>query len=116
MNSYKVHKSSTTKAANPVEKWLKVKFREGFVKMKASFEEMDPTKTGQVRRDQFLGVLRQHGLQLDVHLLDPFLQRCEIKTKKSSTLVPYIEFLEKFQNRSDTGLVYRFIAAEYEAI
>ena len=33
---------------NPIEKWLKKQFREGFSKMKSSFEELDIQKTGQV--------------------------------------------------------------------
>lgn len=80
--------------------------------MKKAFEEMDPTHTGQVRRDQFISVLKQQGLHLDGYLLDSFLQRCEIRTGKNSNLVPYTDFLSKFQSRSDQGLMYRFIAVE----
>jgi hypothetical protein len=46
-NNYTV-KSSRRNTKNPVEKWLKKKFRDGFSKMKNSFEEMDLQKTGQV--------------------------------------------------------------------
>ena len=35
-------------ANNPIEKWLKTRFRDGFVKIKASFEEIDRQRTGQV--------------------------------------------------------------------
>ena len=45
------HRSQTM---NPMEKWLKKRFRNGFTKMKSSFEEIDRQRTGQVRRDQFL--------------------------------------------------------------
>ena len=31
-----------------IERWLKKKFREGFVNMKNSFEELDPDNTGMV--------------------------------------------------------------------
>jgi hypothetical protein len=62
-----------------------------------------------VRRDQFLNVLRQHGLQLEEHLLDSFLDRCNIKLGRNSILITYTDFLEKFQNRSDQGLAYKVI-------
>jgi hypothetical protein len=39
---------TSKKNKNPFEKWLKKRFRSGFSKMKDSFEEMDPMKTGQV--------------------------------------------------------------------
>lgn len=108
---------------------MKKRFREGFSKIKTSFEDVDLQKTGQViskiflsteflntnfqikvRRDQFLNILRQNGFKLDSNLLDAFLERCEISVPKNSSLIPYQEFLEKFQNRSDRGLAYRFIA------
>ena len=47
INRYKV-KKSTQKNVNPVEKWLKTRFREGFAKLKSSFEEIDIHKTGSV--------------------------------------------------------------------
>ena len=81
--------------------------------MKESFEEMDLQKTGEVRRDQFLSVLRRFGLKLETNLLDAFLERCNVKLAKNSTLVPYTLFLEKFQNRSDQGLAYRMIINGY---
>ena len=31
----------------------------------------------------------------------------------ASNLVPYIDFLERFQNRSDQGLAYRIISNGY---
>ncbi len=64
----------------------------------------------QVRRDQFLNVLRQHGFKLETNLLDAFMERCDMHTAKNSSLISYTEFLEKFQNRSDQGLAYRLIA------
>ncbi len=98
---------------NPIEKWLKTRFRDGFLKIKASFEEIDRQKTGQVRRDQFLNVLKQHDFKIENNLLDAFLERCEVKINpvhfQNSLLINYMDFLEKFQNRSDQGLAYRMI-------
>ena len=112
VNKYKVRNASH-KNANPIEKWLKKRFRDGFSKMKTSFEELDLHKTGQVRRDQFLNVLRQHGFKLENNLLDAFLERCDLHIPKNSTLISYVDFLEKFQNRSDQGLAYRVITGGY---
>ena len=47
-NNYKVKPASRRGNKNPVEKWLKKRFRDGFSKMKTSFEELDLHKTGQV--------------------------------------------------------------------
>ena len=63
-----------------------------------------------VRRDQFLNVLRQHGFKLENNYLDAFMERCDMHAAKNSSLISYVEFLEKFQNRSDQGLAYRLIA------
>ncbi len=101
------------KSNNPIEVWLKTRFRDGFKRIKASFEEIDKQKTGQVRREQFLNVLNQHNFKLESNLLDAFLERCDIKVPGSqynnTTLISYTDFLEKFQNRSDKGLAYRMI-------
>lgn len=102
---------SAKKKKNPVEKWLKKKFRTGFSKIKQSFEEIDLQKTGEVRRDQFVSVLKQHGFHIENNLLDEFLERCGIKFSKNSILVSYADFLEKFQIRSDQGIAYRFITS-----
>jgi hypothetical protein len=45
-NDYKIRQN--TKNQNPIEKWLKKRFRDGFMKMKKSFEEIDVTKSGSV--------------------------------------------------------------------
>jgi hypothetical protein len=41
---------SSLKASNknPIEKWLKKRFREGFVQMKSAFEDIDMNKTNHV--------------------------------------------------------------------
>ncbi|CAF0760256.1 unnamed protein product [Brachionus calyciflorus] len=109
VNKYKVKGPKQKK--NPIEKWLKKKFRNGFSKIKQSFEELDLQKTGEVRRDQFLNVLRQHGFPIENNLLDEFLERCGIRIPKNSVLISYVDFLEKFQNRSDRGIAYRFITS-----
>lgn len=46
-NTYKV-KQRSKKAKNPIQNWLKKRFRDGFSKMKSSFEELDLQKTGYV--------------------------------------------------------------------
>jgi hypothetical protein len=61
-----------------------------------------------VKKEQFVTILRKFGLKLEIHLLDAFLERCDIDAKGSS-LVPYTKFLEKFQNRSEEGLTYKVI-------
>ena len=81
--------------------------------MKASFDEIDLQHTGQVRRDQFLNVLRQHGLSFESNLLDSFLERCGVRVAKNSSLISYTAFLAKFQNRGENGLAYRAITDEY---
>lgn len=62
-------RKTNAQTLNPMEKWLKKRFRNGFTKLKSSFEEIDRQRTGQVRRDQFLQILRQHGLVLEQNLL-----------------------------------------------
>jgi len=109
INDKKSMSRSTSK--NPIEKWLKRRFREGFVQLKASFDEIDISRTGSVRKEQFLNVLRKHGLKLESHYLEAFLERCDIDCK-STSLVPYTKFLEKFQNRSEQGLTYKVITGE----
>jgi len=47
VNKYKVRKLSR-KNTNPIEKWLKKQFRNGFSKIKSTFEEMDVHQTGLV--------------------------------------------------------------------
>ena len=44
----KTSSKSSSKKNNPMDRWLKKKFRDGFVKMKNSFEEIDIQKSGQV--------------------------------------------------------------------
>jgi hypothetical protein len=68
-----------------------------------------------VRRDQFLKVLRQHNLSLEDTLLDAFLERCGLKVPIHSNLISYKDFLERFQNRSDNGIAYRFIINGYNS-
>ena len=57
-----------------------------------------------------MNVLRQHGFKLESNFLDAFIERCDMHVAKNSSLISYVEFLEKFQNRSDQGLAYRLIA------
>jgi Ca2+-binding EF-hand superfamily protein len=94
---------------NPIEKWLKGRFRDGFTKMKKSFEELDRQRTGKVRKDQFSDVLKVHGLRIEMHLMDAFLERCGVKPKKDESLISYREFLSKFQNRSENGAAFAMI-------
>ena len=51
VNNYGEAKKTSSKSLskkNPMDRWLKKKFRDGFVKMKNSFEEIDIQKSGQV--------------------------------------------------------------------
>lgn len=109
-NRKSVTKSS---AKNPIEKWLKQKFREGFAQLRASFIDLDTLETGFVKKDQFINILRRFGLKLETNLLDAFLQRCDIPVENNQ--VSYIRFLEKFQNRSEQGLTYKVIAGNLDS-
>jgi hypothetical protein len=40
--------ASNHRNSNPIEKWLKTRFREGFAKLKSAFEEVDLGRTGSV--------------------------------------------------------------------
>jgi hypothetical protein len=43
-----VGKKASISKRNPIDRWLKKRFRDGFYKIRASFEEIDIQKTGQV--------------------------------------------------------------------
>ncbi|ESO99600.1 hypothetical protein LOTGIDRAFT_238765 [Lottia gigantea] len=91
-----------------IERWLKDKFREGFFNMKESFEVKDIDKSGVVSYDDFLEVLETHGLKLDKTLLGAFLSRCSVKVQGRG--IPYREFLHRFQDRSEDGMVHNILS------
>ncbi|XP_076459815.1 EF-hand calcium-binding domain-containing protein 6-like isoform X2 [Babylonia areolata] len=90
-----------------VERWLKDKFREGFFNMRKAFEDLDTEKKGIVSFDDFLEVLSQFGLRLEKSLLGSFLSRCSIQAMGKG--VPYREFLHRFQDRSEAGMVHNVL-------
>ncbi|KAL8618778.1 hypothetical protein ACOMHN_000206 [Nucella lapillus] len=87
-----------------VERWLKDKFREGFFSMRKAFEDKDTSSKGVVSYDDFLEVLGDFGLKIEKPLLGAFLSRCSVKVVGKG--VPYREFLHRFQDRSETGMVH----------
>lgn len=53
----KTSSKSSSKKNTPMDRWLKKKFRDGFVKMKNSFEEIDIQKSGQVKAMKYINEL-----------------------------------------------------------
>ncbi|KAL8601492.1 hypothetical protein ACOMHN_000434 [Nucella lapillus] len=90
-----------------VERWLKDKFREGFFSMRKAFEDKDAEKKGIVNYDDFLEVLGDFGLRLERSSLGSFLSRCTVQATGKG--VPYREFLHRFQDRSEAGMVHNVI-------
>ncbi|XP_041364639.1 EF-hand calcium-binding domain-containing protein 6-like [Gigantopelta aegis] len=90
-----------------IEIWLKEKFREGFFNMKAEFEKKDSEMKGIVSFDEFIEVLGRFGLKLEKSLLGTFLSRCSIHAMGKG--VPYREFLHRFQDRSESGMVHQIL-------
>lgn len=90
-----------------VERWLKEKFREGFFQMRKEFEDRDSDKKGVVVFDDFIEVLGQFGLKLEKSLLWSFLSRCSVKVMGKG--VPYKEFLHRFQDRGEAGMVHNIL-------
>ncbi|XP_050394782.1 EF-hand calcium-binding domain-containing protein 6 [Patella vulgata] len=90
-----------------IERWLKDKFREGFFDMKEAFEKKDTENNGVVSFDDFLIVLEQYGLKLDKSLLGAFLSRCSVRTQGRG--IPYRDFLHRFQDRSEDGMVHNIL-------
>nr|KAG5714709.1 hypothetical protein BaRGS_000197 [Batillaria attramentaria] len=90
-----------------VERWLKEKFREGFFNMRKEFEDKDTEKNGIVTFDDFIEVLGKFGLRLEKSLLGSFLSRCSVKAMGKG--VPYREFLHRFQDRSEAGMVHNVL-------
>ncbi|EDO28675.1 predicted protein [Nematostella vectensis] len=93
-----------------IERWLKRKFREGFSDMKHAFMELDLDRTGRVRKDDFRKVLAEFDLKLSTDKqVEDFLARCGV-TLTSDDLVPYKEFLRRFQDRSQDGMPHKILA------
>ena len=61
----------------------------------------------QVNFDDFLEVLSQFGLRLEKPLLGAFLSRCSVRAMGKG--VPYREFLHRFQDRSEAGMVHNVL-------
>ncbi|KAJ8383446.1 hypothetical protein AAFF_G00220420 [Aldrovandia affinis] len=95
------------KASIAMEKWLKDRFREGFRRMKAEFEKLDPDKSGKVQPEGFLQVLQVFGLALRKEHVGLFLARCGLKLSKTG--INYSEFLRRFQDRSTEGVTHRIL-------
>ncbi|XP_076452836.1 EF-hand calcium-binding domain-containing protein 6-like isoform X2 [Babylonia areolata] len=90
-----------------VERWLKDKFREGFFNMRQAFDDKDKDGKGVVSFDDFLEVLAEFGLKMEKPLLGAFLSRCSVRAMGKG--VPYREFLHRFQDRSETGMVHNVL-------
>ena len=61
----------------------------------------------QVNFDDFVEVLGRFGLKLEKNLLGAFLSRCSIRAMGKG--VPYREFLHRFQDRSESGMVHQIL-------
>lgn len=61
----------------------------------------------QVSFDEFIEVLAQHGLRLEKKLLAAFLSRCSVTPRREG--VPYLEFLHRFQDRSEDGMTHNIL-------
>ncbi|KAL4640541.1 EF-hand calcium-binding domain-containing protein 6-like isoform X1 [Arapaima gigas] len=94
-------------ASITVETWLKDRFREGIQKMKVEFDKLDPEKSGKVQPNSFLQVLRMFGLHLKGKHLGLFLARCGLKVRKTG--IDYLEFLRRFQDRGEEGVLHRIL-------
>ncbi|PIK49807.1 putative EF-hand calcium-binding domain-containing protein 6-like [Apostichopus japonicus] len=92
-----------------VERWLKDKFREGCKNMKKEFETLDNERKGMVAADKFLFVLDKFGLKLENKQLESFLTRCNM-TMRPGGKVSYREFLQRFQDRSTSGMPNKILA------
>lgn len=92
-----------------IEKWLKNKFREGFISMKAAFEAADAASKGTVSRKEFVQVINDFGLRLKDEHLDEFLSRCSIQPKGEGG-ISYRDFLFRFQDRSEEGMAHKILS------
>ncbi|XP_038061355.1 EF-hand calcium-binding domain-containing protein 6-like [Patiria miniata] len=92
-----------------IERWLKDKFRQGFHKMKKDFEKYDYEKKGEVELAKFREVLERYDLKLDKLQLDAFLSRCNLAVHPKTRSVSYLDFLQRFQDRSDAGLPHKIL-------
>lgn len=91
-----------------IERWLKNKFREGFMTMREAFEQKDTKNEGQVSFDEFLDILANFGLKMEKKYLAAFLSRCSVSANRNGT-VPYREFLHRFQDRSERGMTHNIL-------
>nr|WQY91287.1 ddN-expressed EFCAB family member [Ciona robusta] len=91
-----------------IEKWLKDKFREGFKSMRKEFKKGDLKNTGKVPRDVFRRVISQFDLFLrEDSSLNMFLARCGLPEHGE---ISYVDFLNKFQDRSATGMAHNILS------
>ncbi len=131
---------SRTANQSPVGKWLKYRFREGFLQMKDSFEKVDQEKTNKVRaafvypilvrpffhalfyfnwtiRTEILKVSREKFLEiLENYGLKLEMSLLDAFLKRCEipvddvNWIPYKTFLEKFQTRNESSVAYKMIA------
>ncbi|XP_072038422.1 EF-hand calcium-binding domain-containing protein 6-like [Amphiura filiformis] len=96
------------KKSMDVERWLKDKFREGCTKMRREFEALDKAKKGEIEREEFRQILMKFGLKLDGSQLENFLARCNMTIRRDGR-VCYREFLQQFQDRSESGVPHKIL-------
>jgi len=90
-----------------IEKWLKIKLREGFEALKLEFKREDSKNNGTVSHDIFRKILAQFGLFLrDEDSLSLFLARCSMPIRGD---INYITFLNRFQDRSENGIAHNVL-------
>ena len=59
--------------------------------------------------EKFREVLERYDLKLDKIQLDAFLARCNLTVHPKTRSVSYLDFLQRFQDRSDAGLPHKIL-------
>lgn len=62
----------------------------------------------QIEREEFRKVLMKFGLKLDNGQLENFLSRCNMTSRKDGKVL-YKEFLQQFQDRSESGVPHKIL-------
>ncbi|CAH1800191.1 unnamed protein product [Owenia fusiformis] len=90
---------------------LHFKFEEPYNAMMMAFQQFDIQKDGLVSRIDFRRILKEFGFPLAATELEYFLSKCGQRSIRGQ--VNYKEFLTKYQNRSEQGLVNRIVTSQF---
>ncbi|XP_064628196.1 EF-hand calcium-binding domain-containing protein 6-like isoform X2 [Lineus longissimus] len=89
---------------------LHYRFEEVYMAMLKTFELFDEQKDGYLCRGDFRKVLREFGFPISAMDLEGFMAKMALRSVQG--MVNYKNFLWKFQNRANTGLVNRVVSTE----